>query len=157
MFVSVCCTTRISPLSPYSWASLPLPHSIPLGHHRAPSWAPCALQRLPFINICPSNCETQLIFVGVTLLIQVLPISLKASKGEWVTLHSKNKGSNKTDPWPQDGNWDKQLDNYFYSTSLNKNQQICQYWRLLLLAYQLLCILKSHYKLNVPILWPSLI
>ena len=32
-------------ISPSSWASLP-PHTPP-GHHRAPSWAPCVIERLP--------------------------------------------------------------------------------------------------------------
>ena len=33
-------------ISPPSWASLPpLPHSTPLGHHRAPRWAPCGACR----------------------------------------------------------------------------------------------------------------
>ena len=33
---------------PPSWASLwPPPHPTPLGHHRAWSWAPCALQHFP--------------------------------------------------------------------------------------------------------------
>ena len=31
---------------PSSWASLPLSHPSPPAHHRALSWAPCALQRL---------------------------------------------------------------------------------------------------------------
>ena len=30
----------------HSKASLPAPHPIPLGHHRALSWAPCAIQQL---------------------------------------------------------------------------------------------------------------
>ena len=35
-------------MSPPSWASLPPPpHPTPLGHHRALSWAPCAIQKLP--------------------------------------------------------------------------------------------------------------
>ena len=38
------------PISPPSWTSL-LPNSPPppphLGHHRAPSWAPCAIQQVP--------------------------------------------------------------------------------------------------------------
>ena len=34
-------------ISPLSWASLPsTPHPTPLGHHRALSWAPCAIQQL---------------------------------------------------------------------------------------------------------------
>ena len=33
---------------PTSWASLPPPpHPIPPGHHRTPSWVPCAIQQLP--------------------------------------------------------------------------------------------------------------
>ena len=36
-YVSFCCTT--------AWIS-PWSYSILLGHHRAPSWAPCAIQRL---------------------------------------------------------------------------------------------------------------
>ena len=31
---------------PLSWASISPPYPIPLGHHRAPSWAPCAIQQL---------------------------------------------------------------------------------------------------------------
>ena len=34
-------------ISPPPWASLPPACRSPLGHHRAPSWAPCASQRLP--------------------------------------------------------------------------------------------------------------
>ena len=35
-------------LSPPSLLSLPLPHSTPLGHHRAaPGWAPCVIEQLP--------------------------------------------------------------------------------------------------------------
>ena len=36
----------IYPLPPGS-PSHPQPHPTPLGHHRAPSWAPCAMQELP--------------------------------------------------------------------------------------------------------------
>ena len=38
------------PISPPSWTSL-LPFHQHLGHHRAPSWAPCALQQVP-LAIC---------------------------------------------------------------------------------------------------------
>ena len=45
-------------ISPLYWTSLP-PHPIPLGHHRAPGWAPCVIQQLPtsylfftVVNIC---------------------------------------------------------------------------------------------------------
>ena len=35
-------------ISPPSWASIPpAPHTTPLGHHRAPSWAPCIIQQVP--------------------------------------------------------------------------------------------------------------
>ena len=34
---------------PLSWPSIP--HPTPLGHHRAPSWAPCAVQQLPTSNL----------------------------------------------------------------------------------------------------------
>jgi len=35
-------------ISPPSWNSLPpIPYSTSLGHHRAPSWASCAIQQLP--------------------------------------------------------------------------------------------------------------
>ena len=43
--------------SPHSQASLPHPHPIPLGHHRAPSWAPCVTRwLLPsyFTRVCVS-------------------------------------------------------------------------------------------------------
>ena len=33
-------------ISPLSRASLPSAHPVPLGHHRAPDWAACTLQRL---------------------------------------------------------------------------------------------------------------
>ena len=35
------------PKSPPSWTSHPPPHPTHLGHHRAPSWAPCAIQQVP--------------------------------------------------------------------------------------------------------------
>ena len=41
-------------IPPPSWTSLPPnPHATPLGHHRAPSWAPCALENFlsVFLNI----------------------------------------------------------------------------------------------------------
>ena len=38
------CSTHISPSS---WTSLPPPFLTPLGHQRAPSWAPCVLSLLP--------------------------------------------------------------------------------------------------------------
>ena len=34
------------PISPSSWTSLP-PFPLHLGHHRGPSWAPCAIQQVP--------------------------------------------------------------------------------------------------------------
>ena len=40
-------SARCTHVSPPSWASfLPTSPSHPLGHHRAPSWAPCAVQQL---------------------------------------------------------------------------------------------------------------
>ena len=45
------CTTRESAvrihISPPSWTSLLPDHPTPLGHHRAPSWAPHAIEQLP--------------------------------------------------------------------------------------------------------------
>ena len=52
-YVSFCCTTKwMSYKHTYILGLLPLapppnPHSIPLGHLRAPSWAPFAIQQLP--------------------------------------------------------------------------------------------------------------
>ena len=52
-FFSFCCTTTwISFMYTYipSFLSLPpTPHPTPLGHHRAPSWDPCAIQQLTTI------------------------------------------------------------------------------------------------------------
>ena len=49
--VNFCCTaTWISHMYTYIpslWSLLPGPHLIPLGHHRAPSWAPCDGQQIP--------------------------------------------------------------------------------------------------------------
>ena len=50
-FVSFCCTTMWISYSIHisfsSWSSLPPTHLTALGHHRALSWAPCAIQQLP--------------------------------------------------------------------------------------------------------------
>ena len=51
--VVIVCTIRWSEsplcthISPPSWAFLPPLHPTPLGHHRAPSWAPYAVEQLP--------------------------------------------------------------------------------------------------------------
>ena len=48
--VSFCCTMKwISSTytSPPSWTSLPQPLLTPLSHHRAPGWAPYAIQQVP--------------------------------------------------------------------------------------------------------------
>ena len=52
MFTMLCyfhCTTCESAvhISPPSWTSLLPDHPTPLGHHRAPSWAPHAIEQLP--------------------------------------------------------------------------------------------------------------
>ena len=57
-------------MSPPSWAPLPHPNPTPLGHRRAPSWAPCAVQQLP------TSCRFytwQCIYVSATL--PVIPSS----------------------------------------------------------------------------------
>ena len=41
-----CTTTWVSHASAPSWASLPSIHAARLGRHRAPSWAPCVIQKL---------------------------------------------------------------------------------------------------------------
>ena len=44
--IQQCESTLPKHTSAPSWASLPLP-SHPLGHHRAPSWAPCLTEEVP--------------------------------------------------------------------------------------------------------------
>ena len=64
--VSFCCTKKwISYIyiyiSPLSWTSLSLPpHPTHLGHHRALSWAPCALQQVPSVlHMVVYVCQSQ--------------------------------------------------------------------------------------------------
>ena len=48
--VGFCCITWISHMYTcilFLLALLPIPHPTPLGHHRAPEWAPCIVQQLP--------------------------------------------------------------------------------------------------------------
>ena len=63
---------------PSSWASLPLPapHPTRLDHHRAPSWAPCAVQPLP------TSCRFytgRCVYVSATLSVHPLSPSLTVS------------------------------------------------------------------------------
>ena len=44
---SVIITHTHTYITPPSLAFLPSPYSTPLGHHRAPGWAPCVTQHLP--------------------------------------------------------------------------------------------------------------
>ena len=87
-FTILCCAVQLREsavsihTSPSSWVSLPLPHPIHLGHHRAPSWASCTIQQLPtsclfytwwciysshspssstpFLPLCPHICSLHL-------------------------------------------------------------------------------------------------
>ena len=48
--ISFCCTTKLISyihIARLSWTSLPHCPATPLGHHRALSWAPCAIEQLP--------------------------------------------------------------------------------------------------------------
>ena len=48
--ISVCVYIYIYPLPPKAPPN-PSPHLTPLGHHRAPSLAPCVTQKLPSSNL----------------------------------------------------------------------------------------------------------
>ena len=56
-----------------SWV-YPLPHPTPLGHHRAPGWAPCDMQQLPPViylthdSVCMSMLLSQLSYPLLSLL-----------------------------------------------------------------------------------------
>ena len=72
--IGFCCTTLTSYMytTVYSsWAPLPLlppTPSLPLGHHRALSWVPCAIQHLP-----PSYFTHGGVFLSILLSQFVLP------------------------------------------------------------------------------------
>ena len=42
----ICESALIIHITLLSWASLPFSHPTPVGHHRAPCWAPCVIQQL---------------------------------------------------------------------------------------------------------------
>ena len=52
MCISFSCKTKWNSymyIYPPSWTSFSCPYPTLLGHHRAPSWAPCATQQLPLL------------------------------------------------------------------------------------------------------------
>ena len=73
-------------LPPPSWASLVLaPHPSPLGHHGAPSWAPCALQQLPPTLFHTWSC----VYVNPTLSLSIAhsPCSPRVHKSSHCILY----------------------------------------------------------------------
>ena len=72
--VRFCCTTRCTTVwTGYMYTYIPslldlplTPPSHPLGHHRAPSWAPCAIQHLPTSYLCYT---WQCVYISATLSI----------------------------------------------------------------------------------------
>ena len=55
---------------PPSWASFPPHHPTPLGHYKAPGWAPCVIQQLPLASyFTPGN-----VYIS-QLLSQFIPLS----------------------------------------------------------------------------------
>ena len=102
--VSFCCTTNESAInthiSPLSWTSLPPTHChlTPLGHHRAPGWAPYAIQQLPTaaaaaasaaksLQSCPILCDP----IDGSPPGSSVPGILQARTLEWVAISFSNE------------------------------------------------------------------
>ena len=58
---------RESAVCPLSWASLRPLHPTPLGHHRAPSWAPYTTQQLPTSYLLYTSCHSLLLAILTTI------------------------------------------------------------------------------------------
>ena len=56
-----------SVVCPLSWASLWPLHPTPLGHHRAPSWAPYTTQQLPTSYLFYTSCHSLLLAILTTI------------------------------------------------------------------------------------------
>ena len=71
------------------WTSLtPSPHSTPLGHHRAPSRAPCAMQQLPTVcsvhgRVCMSLLLFQLVPPSPSCPVSTSPFSTSVRIAIW--------------------------------------------------------------------------